>query len=210
MRYVGIDSAYRHSGVVVMDGSGVVLARQHLKNPEEVDHLGWIWWEAEATKWIGPGDVVAIEGLSFGSVNRSHNLAITFGLWVLQAVAVGSHVFVVPPTRVKRWATGSGVAKKPQMISWARQYLALAGEPPGKKPPKLSEHEADALVLATLAREAHARLDRGPTDPQWSPLPSHRQDILWNALGNGVLQTPGQSSLQGHHGKEARWQSHPR
>ena len=67
---------------------------------------------------------------------------IAFGLYAvanLYADQLGIEVFGVQPTRLKRWATGSGAAKKLEMVTAARAMFPA--------PRIYSNDQADALLL---------------------------------------------------------------
>lgn len=200
MRFVGLDTAYRNTGVVILDGSGALLQRHHLKNKLTSEPEGFRFWLVEAQGILHAGDIVAIEGLSYGSVGRSHVLAASYAMWLLEAFQVGITVYIVPPIRVKKWALNDVKAKKPALIAWARNELGLTQKI------KLSEHEADALALAQIALAAHAVHSQGDFSTEKGPslvavLP-HRRQMLHNSKGDGVTQTLGKSYFKGlNHGR---------
>ena len=190
MRYIGLDVAYRNVGVVILDHAGVCVSSQHLKCTATIDPDGFAWHRHAALQLLMPGDVVAIEGLSFGSIGKTHILAGAHAAWLEAAVYESSLVFVPVPMRVKLWAVGTTKASKPDMIAWARAELG------DRAPKKLSEHEADALALAQIALTGYALLDGAPLD-----LPPHRRQLFHHPKQTGLLEVPGRSFYRGYHGK---------
>lgn len=200
MRFVGLDTSFRHTGVVILDDSGALLERYHLKNTALYEPEGYWHWQTEAQGILKPGDVVTIEGLSYGSIGRLHVLAGSYAMWLLEAYQKAVRIYIVPPIRVKKWAVNDVRAKKPKIIAWAKKELRMS------KKLKLSEHEADALALAQIGLAAYSiqSLDDISVDtgqPGVVVLP-HRQQMLHNSKGDGVTQTLGKSYFEGrNHGR---------
>lgn len=190
MRFVGLDVAYRNVGVAVLDHAGVCDFTRHLKCAETTDPAGFAWHRWAALQHLQPGDIVAIEGMSFGSIGKTHVLAAAHAAWLETAVAETALVFVPVPARVKLWAVGTVKATKPQMIAWGREELGLLA------PKKLSEHEADALALANIARVGYSLLKGSDV-----PLSETRRQIFHNAKQTGLTQVPDRSFYRGHNGK---------
>lgn len=189
-RYIGLDVAYRNVGVVVLDDAGVLLSSQHLKCTADTDPVGFAWHRQQADGLFRPDDVVAIEGMSFGSIGKAHVLAGAHAMWITAAVRDAAWVYVPVPARVKLWAAERVTATKAEMKAWARAELgALA-------PSKLSEHEADALSLAQIARAADLLRADVPV-----ALSDTRAKLFRQPKGTGLLDAPGRSFYQGHHGQ---------
>jgi Holliday junction resolvasome RuvABC endonuclease subunit len=94
-------------------------------------------------------DVIACEEASFGSVNPStaagHNEYL--GVIKLAAIDLGAGKLILyHPTTIKAFATGSGRAKKPQMVAAARTLLNAN---PG------DDNAADALFILEMARQGY-------------------------------------------------------
>lgn len=191
MRFIGLDVAYRNVGVVVLDHAGVCVDRQHLRCKEDAVPEAFTWHRVMADRWLVPGDVVAIEGLSFGSIGKTHVLAGAHAYWLEAAVRQGHLVLVPVPMRVKLWALDSVKATKAEMIAWARTALAL------DRTVKLSEHEADALALAQLAQAGYNLLHAGK-DPA---LTDRQRTIFHTIKSTGLLQAEGRSFYWGANGK---------
>ncbi len=110
MRVVGLDLSLTSTGVARADGDTVRI-RTISNGPERIDFIN----QAVIAN-IGRVDLVVIEGYSFGSKG-----AAVFQIGELGGVirhtlwSHGTPFAVVPPTTLKKYATGSGVAKKPDM-----------------------------------------------------------------------------------------------
>lgn len=96
------------------------------------------------TAWGVPG-AAAIEGPSLGSTHREYDLGEGSGAirsWVYEYAAI--EMVVVPPSTLKRYATGNGGADKALMIEYAvRNLHAQIGA--------TEDDAADAACLAHLA-----------------------------------------------------------
>lgn len=120
MKILGIDQSYTSSGVVLLEDGELVKGHKFTANKESnrfaqayeiAIHLAEVVDEHEP-------DIIAIEGLAFGMRGN-----VTRDLGGLQFVII-SHlqevknreVEIVAPTSVKKHATGSGRAKKNEMI----------------------------------------------------------------------------------------------
>lgn len=129
-RIVGIDLSLTATGLAQADGTahtirtgpGDHLADQHDRLTHIVNEIA----ERTAAGLTGAPDLAVIEGPSYGS-----NGAGTWdraGLWWLvidRLFREGVPVAVVPPTVLKRYATGKGNATKPDMRMALYQRLGL-------------------------------------------------------------------------------------
>lgn len=92
--------------------------------------------------YTASADLVVVEGPSYGSkTGNQHERA---GLWWLIAYALwmrGTPLAVVPPSNLKKYATGSGIADKDRvMASVVRRFDWFDGD----------NNAADAAVLAAM------------------------------------------------------------
>lgn len=120
MKILGIDQSYTSTGIVLLNEGALLKAHKFAGNKEmnrfgqayEIAiHLAGIVDEFEP-------DVIAIEGLAFGMRGN-----VTRDLGGLQFVIIshlqevkGREVEIIAPTSAKKFATGSGRAKKEDMI----------------------------------------------------------------------------------------------
>lgn len=90
-------------------------------------------------------DLVALEGYSYGSPNRAHQLGELGGVVRLALHRAGLRWIVVPPSSVKKYASGKGNASKAEVLGAAIRKLDYAG---------FDDNEADALMLRALVLDA--------------------------------------------------------
>lgn len=191
MRYIGLDVSYRNVGAVILDVAGDLRSRESLVCDAVREPDGFAWHRRQAERLFLPDDIVAIEGQSFGSFGFKSMLAGAHAAWLEAAVAQTSLVFLPAPKRGKKWATGKGDATKAQMKAWARAQLGITD-----RKVKLTEHEADALALAEIARAADRVLRTRYID-----LALHQRIIIENKDGNGVIQALNRTMYRGFYGK---------
>jgi crossover junction endodeoxyribonuclease RuvC len=116
-------------------------------------------------------DGIAIEGYSFGSPYRAHQLGELGGgirMWLWQCAT--PYIDVAPPT-LKKFATGSGRAKKDELRlavwkRWGKEFK--------------TEHEVDAFVLAKIAEAVFG-------DP--GPLTQFQSEVVKRCKQNLAAQT---------------------
>lgn len=149
--YAGIDPAKRNTGVAVISiCDDVVIKRTtRIKIPQKVNGISLlIDLRSAVTDFLNRTlynsllSASAIEGPSLYSVNRADDLGQVRGVLslVLSDVSL-SLPHIIPPTSLKKFATGNGSAKKENMVEAAIQNGW--GE--------LTEDEADAAWLAEFA-----------------------------------------------------------
>lgn len=88
------------------------------------------WVRDHVLAWAGETDLVVVEGPSYGSTGRGqHERA---GLWWIVTSALeraGHRTAVLPPTSLKRYATGKGNAGKDQVLTAAvRRIIGFDGD----------------------------------------------------------------------------------
>jgi Holliday junction resolvasome RuvABC endonuclease subunit len=99
-----------------------------------------------------PSDLVAYEEAGFGASNNPHIAAMHAELrGLIKIAACDKGIRCVPLNigTIKKFATGSGHAKKPQMIAAAERFFGLTG---------LDDNEADAVFIEALARNNETNL----------------------------------------------------
>ena len=148
--YVGIDPAKRNVGVAVIavnqDSIDRKTALVHTSQDTDGVEL-LIELRSKVSAFVEKTTnhhlitASAIEGASLYSVNRADDLGQVRGVLSLVLADCGLRVpHVIPPTSLKKFATGRGDAKKAHMVAMA---VANWGE--------LTEDEADAAWLAEFA-----------------------------------------------------------
>jgi len=126
MIVLGIDQSYNASGIVVLESDDIIHS-ECFKSNKEFDRFGQAYEVAihiaNVIDTYKP-DVIAIEGLAFGMKGN-----VTRDLGGLQFVIVAhlqevkkQPVKIIAPLTVKKFATGSGRAKKDEMIKSLPNY----------------------------------------------------------------------------------------
>jgi len=143
--FAGIDPSLRSTGLVII-GSGILdISKITPKNIDGVKRLQYIR-DAVNIK-TKDCEAVCVEGPSLYSVNRADDIGQLRGVLLVTLADMGIPTIVIPPTSLKKFATGRGDASKEQMIEAAK--LKTGGEISG-------DDEADAFWLALLAQGLHA------------------------------------------------------
>lgn len=138
MKVVGLDLSLTATGV----SDGITYA--DVLEPKRMGHARLCWLTDAIKEYCEGVDVAAIEGPSYNSKGgQSHERA---GLWWMVAhhLAInGIPYLVMPPTSLKKYATGTGGASKDQVLATVvRRYPHL---------PVDNNNAADAVVLADVA-----------------------------------------------------------
>lgn len=153
MIYLGIDQSLTSPGfaAVATDGkyisSTTLRISRALKGPERLLHIA-----KGLVEFVSMYDKVlacAREGYSVNSVNRPFDLGTVAGAVDLTcAWFFESSPYVVAPTSLKKFATGSGSASKQQMLyAVSNRFPIDLGD---------RDDEADAIFLALFARSMHS------------------------------------------------------
>lgn len=111
MNVLGLDLSLTATGVATQSGSLHTIA------PTSTGALRLLHIRDEIEMMIGGMgyDVVAIEGYSFGSPNQAAHIGELGGVIRVALFERGIPYADIPPTSVKKFATGRGNAKKPDL-----------------------------------------------------------------------------------------------
>ncbi|WP_017435123.1 RuvC family protein [Saccharococcus caldoxylosilyticus] len=149
MRFVGIDPSTK-TGLVILEDNKVHTAIE-ITPQEERDPHRFIEIAKTVMSHITEHDVICIEGFSYGS--RGAAVSVQYGIgWILRSelIKAGLSYFEVPPSSVKKFATGRGNAKKDEMVlpiykRWGFEHN--------------SDNVRDAFVLAQIARALSGQVE---------------------------------------------------
>lgn len=123
MNVLGVDPSLTGTGVARPDGTVAVVRPGKLRGVRRLAYLR----DALALELVG-ATVAVIEGYSYGSKGRA---LFDIGEWggVLRLLAFEMNVpyAIVPPSTVKKFATGNGNAPKELMLTEAVKRLAYQG-----------------------------------------------------------------------------------
>lgn len=169
MRIGGLDLALTATGLAEISGTSALAAK--IKPPGKLrGHDRLQWWSSEIAAWAEAMDLIAVEGPSYGSPGEQHS---TGGLWwlITHELWRARRTFVViPPSCLKKYATGSGAADKFRVFAAARDRYPTATGVTGPD-------EADALVLAAMfADYAGVPL---------APVPAVQRAVLSSLVASG-------------------------
>lgn len=147
LRITALDLSLTSTGAAITTGNQITTLTT-LVPGNRTGHARMHWIRDECKALCDGSDLVVVEGPSFDSPNRQHEMG---GLWwlVTHALWVRSvPVAVVTPAQLKKYATGKGSGKgsgkDAVVIAVARRY------------PMAQVHgndEVDALVLAAMAAD---------------------------------------------------------
>jgi Holliday junction resolvasome RuvABC endonuclease subunit len=137
---VGIDLSLTATGIAYADGSTVTITAKGLTGPERLIHIRDAVRGALDVAELAP-DLVVLEGYAFGRPAQAHQMGELGGV-VRVALHEETAEFptmrwaVVPPAKLKKFATGKGTADKTAMVVAARERLGWTG---------MDNNAADAL-----------------------------------------------------------------
>lgn len=151
MNVLALDLALTVSGFAGPSASGTF-------GPSPDRGMARLAWVREEVLVLAEGaDLVAIEGYSFGSRGRQHATGELGGVIRLALWERDIPVVDVPPSSLKKYATGRGNAGKDQVLAAAIRRLGFQGH---------DHNEADALWLRTMAQDRYGLHDGGPAVPK--------------------------------------------
>ena len=155
---VGLDPSLRATGLALPDGELLTIATPSCSTlDDKIERVRHVVGKIERVRHVVGkvgvrahiGALVVIEGPAFGMNNKAtHELA---GLWwalVVRLAEQGNQIAVLSPGQLKKFATGNGNAKKPDMRMALYQRTGVDVR---------SDDEVDAYWLrqAGLVRQGH-------------------------------------------------------
>jgi Holliday junction resolvasome RuvABC endonuclease subunit len=139
---VGIDQALRNVGLCVNKNgrlSGMLIREMKLRGSERLDSL-----ENQITMYVKVfhPELIAMEGYSFGSINRPFDLGEIGGILKLSFRRLGIPVIIVAPSLLKKFVAGDGSASKARVIGYVNTKYSYDTN---------NDNVADAVGLAKFA-----------------------------------------------------------
>jgi len=189
VKILGIDPSLTATGIAIVSKSGdkpPLWHDMHIITTKDRGHPRMDYIQTEIWRTLSAlknGDIIAMEGPSFGSKGgKSHELA---GGWWMVKHAIYTWlkdegvelkgVYIIPPRSRAKYATGNGNAKKEAVMESVQLQTKI----------NVTDHNiADAMVLATMgARLGGAAVDVIPPEEMHrvTPLVSVK-----NQLENGL------------------------
>lgn len=151
---VGIDLSLRATGIAYANGATVTVDARKLAGAERLIVIRDAVRAAFDVEEWAP-DLVVVEGYAFGRPNQAHQIGELGGV-VRVALHEECEEFphmgwaIVPPAKLKRFATGKGTANKTAMVVAARDRLGWTG---------MDDDQADALWLRAFGLALFDALD---------------------------------------------------
>lgn len=140
MTVVALDLSLTSSGIARADGTCRRVRTGKLRGPERLDFI-----VREVMASCEGADLVVIEGQAFGAQGRAKTgIAELHGAVLLELWRAMLLTSIVPPTALKKAATGSGRAGKDEMVEAARAAGAVVS----------GHDEADAWWLRQMGLAA--------------------------------------------------------
>lgn len=140
---LGFDLSYTATGVAMLDK---FIQTDTWKHPAQLtgpERLEWFRAEVEDTVSRIKPTCVAVEGYAFGAKAQQHKLGELGGIVKHQLWVMGVDTLIVPPTSLKKFATGKGACPKGAvMVAVYKRWDYEAKD----------DNQADAIVLAHIAR----------------------------------------------------------
>lgn len=143
MKYVGIDPSTK-TGMVMIGETGCLIYRSEIRPKVEKDPERFMDIAKQILLNLSEGDIICIEGFSYGSKGKGVSTQYGIG-WLIRAELIrnGYTYIDIPPTSVKKFATGKGNTKKDEMVlpiykKWGFEHS--------------SDNVRDAYVLAQMAK----------------------------------------------------------
>lgn len=148
MRYVGIDPSTK-TGMLCLHDSGAVIFQSEIEPKTTKEPERFLEITKEVLLRLMPGDVICIEGFSYGS--KGQGVSTQYGIgWLIRAELIknGYTYYEASPNAVKKFATGTGNIKKENMVlpiykRWGFEHS--------------SDNVRDAFVLAQIAKALHEK-----------------------------------------------------
>jgi crossover junction endodeoxyribonuclease RuvC len=148
MPFVGIDPSTK-TGLVVLDEDGTILMTEEIKTKINQDPHRFIDIADNLLNELDTEDIIVLEGFSFGS--KGQGVSVQYGIgWQIRSelIRCGFKYIEVPPSVLKKFATGKGNCKKEDMVlpiykKWGFEHK--------------SDNVRDAYVLARIGMALHGK-----------------------------------------------------
>lgn len=139
--YMGIDASLTSTGISLLGADAVTTWTWQPKD-RGIERLSWLNEKINELIYDVKPDLVFLEDYAYSRGNFAHQIGEWGGCVRLALHYSGTAWYVAGPGQVKKFATGSGAAKKSQIILalYKRWGLEI-----------VQEDEADATVLALMA-----------------------------------------------------------
>ena len=144
--FIGIDLSYSSTGVVMLQGDGQQCAAFKAGKPKDSfeNRVKELWSKME--KFLPPPGVasIAIEGAAYAAEFNAFRLGELSGAIKVYLTEAGYSYKIVPPTVLKKFATGKGNAPKTYVAAQVARKWGFTNP---------CDDIVDAYVLARIIRE---------------------------------------------------------
>jgi crossover junction endodeoxyribonuclease RuvC len=146
MRYVGIDPSTK-TGLVIIDKNNEIINVQEVFSTSKEDPERFVDIASQILEELHPNDIITIEGFSYGSKGKGVSTQYGVG-WVIRTFLYerGYDYIEIPPTSVKKFATGKGNSAKNLVMKEVYKKWGFEND---------SDNIVDAYVLAQIVKALH-------------------------------------------------------
>ena len=146
--FIGLDLSLTGTGIIVLDANDVVCFQTTLKNKlRGMERLQFLKNEVGILFSKFPNCEVCIENYAMGiRAGQSFSIGELGGVIKLLLFHLGVHYYLVSPTRLKKYITGSGKADKDMILLQVFKKWGFEAK---------TSDEADAYGLAKIAQAIH-------------------------------------------------------
>lgn len=178
---VGIDLSWTSTGLARVTQDFVITKAIKTKSSDP-----WVYRvdviTAGIIEWVGDDEIVYFEGYSFGSSNRREMMGELFGLVRYDLELRGKRIIKIPPTNIKRFATGRGRAPAcpPHRAksTWTKRWM-IEEVKKNFRQEFDTDDETDAFVIATMGHY----VERALHNPEFlETLPVYQQEEIKKIL----------------------------
>jgi crossover junction endodeoxyribonuclease RuvC len=167
-RVLGLDLSLTATGWANWNSPGEVssgIIETDLKGPARLKHIRDLIKYVLVSEGTPSQSLILLENYAFGKANQAHQMGELGGVVRTMLYEEKYKFFVIPPTRLKKFLTGKGVAEKNLMLKELYKHFGHDAD---------NDNIADALVLMELGR---AMIDRPSKE-----LPKYRQEVVQEVI----------------------------
>lgn len=168
MRFMGIDPSLTSTGVCYPDGETTTWSPK--PTTKGVERLSWFSSQLNGVL-VDPTtapNLILLEGYAYGRANQAHQLGELGGVLRLTAHRAHKFVVVVPPSTLKKYATGKGNASKEEVLV---QAVLRAGR-------EFTNDEADAWWLHQIGMAHYINVGAYKNLPGFIDVPMARHEAI--------------------------------
>lgn len=173
MIVLGIDQSVTESGYTILEDKKV-LAIESFK-PKKKDFFRILEIEDFFSEIINEAkvDAVVIEGYAYGRQQKSEMMGELGGILKRMLIKIEKTFYIIPPTQMKKFATGNGKADKTKtVVSIVRKW----------NPDSDNEHALESFVLALIGYYAESKEIEGLNQYELDILKEVKSEVVESVL----------------------------